>query len=134
MKTLDKVIIAVGSISLAVLGLMVVAGTGLFLATRIDVANQRHAEREAERVAYAQEPSTEKEEAPRMEDITITEINWGSPYGGTLTYEGDLAGTRLVEFSLDVTGAGETYFIGSDEEAIDYYRAEFNEALRKDLE
>lgn len=51
MKLQDKFIYVVGTISIIIAGLIIIAGVALFMTNRIESATSNHAEREAERIA-----------------------------------------------------------------------------------
>lgn len=83
MKRHDKLIYVVGTISMIVMGLLVIGGIALSLITRIDAATDTHAQREAARLAeLPREEEPVEEVGFVIENIVMTSIS-GTVYWET---------------------------------------------------
>lgn len=101
MKTSDKIIYIVGTISATIGGLMVVAGVAFLLMNRIDVARANHEERESARIEELKDVSeqvvTVEEES---DDYTIQDVSIHPAGHGTILYYKDIEEIEVEAFLI----------------------------------
>lgn len=138
MKLKDAFIYVVGTISVLLIGLIIVGGVAFFMVNRIEFATANHAQRETERIAEmgeAQEPDGMKMYEDTefiIEDLEINRLNNGTlKWRTTKTHTGDYQSGTITFYVV-----GDNVSLNrqdSDFPSFIDYRDEMNEAIENEM-